>query len=881
MTHFTTDTLKHRFKTAFKLSPLVLALQCAYAHAADEAEKDTASGDISAHYIPVSSLDESSRKAFLKKRPYCNGVWVQPNKKPLSSTANNTNNKNKRTDTASSSDNQPIIATADSVYLSPDNIGKLYGDVQITQGDKTVKANQIDIDLKTNIATATGNIALSDGDIYSTTKQLSYDLDKKDSSVTQSSFFSEKRQAHGTAGKIEQSEVGVINLEDVSYSTCPPEQVQDTNSQTNPAESTAAKVIEPNVTKAKSWEIQAERLKLDENTGRGYADNVRLNLLGIPTLYLPYINFPIDDRRMSGFLVPNMGFSNDGGLDLSLPYYFNLASNYDLTLTPRILFSRGGMLEGEFRYLSDGYGEAKIEGGFLPSDNDYGDKNREYVKATHQWDISRRFKSTAEYNYVSDKDFFNDLGTNPLVQDELNLPRNIVLDYTDDKRELEGQIRVETFQTVDKTLADSAKPYSRLPQLTANYTNGTPLGLMTDVAVDFGYFQKNIDDGSAVEDSGSRYYGKVGASYNIARPWGFVKPSVSVEQLITVFDETSVQQQNLVKGENDTESITLPSISLDGGLVFESNDVSLGGMFNKSATQGMTQTIEPRFFYSYAPFKDQSRLPNFDTTTASLSYDQLFTSQRFLGHDRLADTNALSLGINYKLFDDTGLERLSLGLGNKFNFNNQQVQIDGKQATVPDTSGPIARAQGYITPQLKLSTDLAYQDNGDPNFQVTQLSWQPKPKTLVNVGYFDRARNTTDNQKRLKQATASLVMPLTDRWQLMAHGQYDLRIDKARDFLVGANYESCCYRLAVYGRHYYNNLDDPRTTDANNRFMIELSLKGLAGFSDGLANLLKQKVLGYERFSESSLTDFTDVTDAPITPDDSQPVNYSNYNRLR
>lgn len=801
--------------TGFTLSPLVLAVQQVYASDA------LVSDSISKHYRPLSELDEPTRNAFLKERPHCSGAWVQPHKQ----------NTHKPASTTTAQD-PPITAKADSAYFSPDHVGSLYGNVTLVQGDKTVNADQIDIDLTTNIATAKGNIALSDGDIYSQTNELSYNLKSKDSHVATSHFFSEKRQAHGMAGNIEQTKVGAVSLDDVTYSTCAPTDKKPNGNQS-----------------AKSWEIQAKNITLDEQSGRGQAKNARLLLMGIPTLYLPYLDFPIDDRRMSGFLTPRLGFNNDGGLDLSVPYYFNLANNYDMTLTPRILFGRGGMLEGEFRYLSDGYGQAKVEGGLLPKDDNYNGKSREYLKAKHEWDISRRFKSSAEFNYVSDKDYFNDLGTNPLVQDELNLPRNIILDYTDDKRELEGKIKVETFQTVDKTLPDADKPYSRLPQLTATYHRGNPLGLMTDVSVDFGYFSKQIDDDAELEDSGARYYAKVGASYNFVKPWGYIKPAFTVEELFTVFDELSFDKQDIIRTKSNSVSVTLPSITIDSAMVFESHDVSFGGLIEKNKTRGMTQTIEPRLFYSYAPFKDQTSLPNFDTTTASLSYDQLFTNKRFLGHDRLADSNALSLGINYRLFDRTGLERFNLGVGNRFNFNNQQVQISGEQAKIPDTSGPVARLQGYITPKLRMNSDFALTDNGKNNFHATQLSWQPKERTLLNLGYFDRKQNKVDNQQRLKQATASFEIPLNQQWNLMGHTQYDLSIDKNRDLLVGASYESCCYGVAFYGRHYYNNLDNPLTTQPKRQFMLELSLKGLAGVSGGLTNLLEQKVIGYGRFN--------------------------------
>ena len=207
---------------------------------------------------------------------------------------------------------------------------------------------------------------------------------------------------------------------------------------------------------------------------------------------VPYFNFPIDDRRTTGILNPNLGFSNDGGLELTVPVYLNLAPNYDATVTPRYISDRGMMMQGEFRYLTENYGQGKIWGGYLPSDDRYNNQDRKDFNLLHKRQINDYLTADAEYHYASDKDYITDLDTNPDSKTDLNLRRAVTLKYKNQIPGLTAQLKVEDYQTLDKTILDADKPYARLPQFLLNYVTGNPLGLQYEYNNDTAYFKNRL-----------------------------------------------------------------------------------------------------------------------------------------------------------------------------------------------------------------------------------------------------------------------------------------------------------------------------------------------------------------------------------------------------
>jgi len=736
----------------------------------------------------------------LKDRPVpagCQGLWVTPIPASVRPQAD--------------ADASPIVATADYGYYQPNQGSKLSGQVRISQPNRLLEADRITLDATQTIAEASGHVRLSEIGLVSLSDRLRYNLKDQSGDLSSSQYISESLQAHGNAQQVSRTPDGITHLSQAEYSTCEPDR--------------------------RVWNLKARSIELNSQTGIGTARNTTLFIQDIPVIHLPWFVFPVDDRRLSGLLVPRGGYTNDGGLDLSLPYYFNLSPQYDLTLTPRLLSRRQGMLEGEFRVLTAHQGEGIITGGYLPNDPLYGN-DRKRASLKYDWQLTPQIKSLLNLNYVSDKDYYTDLGTDPLVTNQLNQERALSLFYRDGIDGLTGLLRVQTFQTVDPETADVDRPYDRLPQLLLNYQNGSALGWQYNINHDTAYFKKSITDGSGVENSGLRIYNQLATRYNLRGSWGSFVPELSVRHLFYRYDQDTLNSQGLGK-DNATHSSTVPQLTLDGKLVFERQGNFL-------------QTLEPRLFYAYSPYRNQDDFPNFDSATASPSYSQLFSPYRFVGHDRLEDNNVGSVGLTHRLYSPDGLEILSTSVGQSFYFADRQVRLDSSQAiNRQHSSGPALDISAQFTQNLRLDASALWMPNGQNAQTLAQIQYQNTHGQLYQVGFFDRREVTELSQKALHQFTASMVQPLYNQWRAFGYIQYDLDNRVSRDRLLGFDYDGCCWRMAVYGRSYFNDLDQPTDSKPRRLIMAELTLKGLAGLSGNLANLLRQKILGYTQVDTS------------------------------
>ena len=560
---------------------------------------------------------------------------------------------------------------------------------------------------------------------------------------------------------------------------------------------------------------------------------------------VPYFNFPIDDRRTTGILTPTFGFTNDGGLELGVPVYLNLAPQYDATITPRYIGDRGTMLDGEFRYLTENYGEGRIWGGYLPSDESYSDEDRKSLHFLHNWQINNQLSTNLEYNYASDKDYFADLDNNPNSKTDLNLRRAWEVNYKNGIPGLKAQFKVEDFQTLDPTVLDEDRPYARLPQLLVNYKTGNPLGLQLEFNNDTAYFQKDLRNfadtdptGKKVyQPSGTRIYNDFSVRYNHFTPWSFFIPQATVRNINTFYDEKT--QSRSASSENN--SIVVPQFTLDTGLIFEKEGTYL-------------QTLTPRLFYAYSPYENQQNQPNFDSVVASINYDQLFSARRFYGNDRLEDNNFASLGLSYSLFNEEGLERLRASVGQSFFFEDRRVTLenDADEFDRESHTGPVIQLTSQLSNNVHVNLNSSWMSNGSNAQRDLQVYYTGEQGNLYNLGYFYR-KDIPNRQKSYDHVVGSFIQPIANNWRLVGHAQFDLDNSVAREYLLGVNYESCCWGVSVYGRSYYNDLDDVNDSSvkAKRAIMAEVSLKGLGGLSSKLTSLLENRILGFNNINQT------------------------------
>ena len=754
------------------------------------------------YYVDKSAPEAQLRDNRYLSSSFCQGTWVTPI---------NPETKANPSNTATS------VITADYGHYNPTGDSVLQGNVIIDQEGRTIRADQVTIDPTQTHAKAQGRVQLAQSGLLTQSDHIDYNLKTQTGDLNNSFYISEQQHAHGHASQIKRQNENLIVLKDASYTACPPDQ--------KPA-----------------WKIQAKQIELDQASGRGVTRGTKLYVKDVPVLAVPYFNFPIDDRRTTGLLSPNFGYSNDGGVQLTTPVYLNLAPNYDLILTPSYMSQRGAKLDGEFRYMTEDFGSGRIWGGYLPNDDYYDDKNRSDLHFIHNWKINNQWSTNLEYNYASDKDYFADFNNNPNTRTDLNLRRAWELNYRNGIPGLKAQLKVEDFQTLDKTIDDKDKPYARLPQFLLNYVGGDPQGLQYEFNNDTAYFKKSISDQSALESSGTRIYNQFAVRYNYLTPsWFYAVPEISIRSINTFYDQDSKEGRGLSASDDLEKSVAVPQFTFATGVTFEKEGKYL-------------QSISPRAFYAYSPYKKQDDHPNFDSTTASINYDQLFNPYRFYGHDRLDDNNFLSLGVTYSLLDTEGLERIKASIGQSYYFSDRRVTLNQQpdEFDTQNRTGPIVNISSQLNQNFTIAANSAWMSNGDNAQRDFQAYYVGNKGNLYNVGYFYR-NNIPDRQSSYDQAVASFIQPVKDNWRIMGHAQYDLDNSLMREYLLGVNYESCCWAVSVYGRSYYNDLDDPNAPDVHRKraVMAELTLKGLGAFNNKLASLLENRVLGFNKINQS------------------------------
>ena len=835
------------------------------ANVADNNQNDI-QNTFTAQTIPAVGNDLKLLPNSVDSAQRCEGQWVYPKKNPNYQRAVNetgASNGQPAPNLNGIPNNQaPLFAESDYGYYDNVDYAELSGNVIVDQGTQHIEADKIIIDLNNNVAAAQGKVMFTDqatgngnassipsqagnvqnsrpynnniqnntasltdkaskGGLIGVADSLNYNTETGQSTANDVAFASVELQAHGYAKRLNRPNETQYELDEVMFSTCPP---------TN-----------------RKWQFDAKSIDLDTETGRGEAYNTTFRIADVPVFYLPYFNFPIDDRRSSGFLLPNASISSESGLEVDVPYYFNLAPNYDATLNTHVYTNRNPMLSGEFRYLTEEYGEGIFNGSYLANDKKYDGEDRSSLFYDHYWASKSipRLSGDAKYSYVSDADYLNDFDSLGLSDNTLNLPRRARVNYYNDY--VNGELKVETFQTLDaitnngQPLQDKDKPYSRLPQLTLDYR--LPWAKSFDITgvSDTAYFKKSIDDGSENEKSGTRIYNKLSAVYPMEKSWGYIKPKLSLQHLYTSYDEDSLADNDLNK-DDGSQSVFVPQASIDAGLHFYQAGSPFGAFDD---TLGGYRLLSPRLKYTYSPYKDQNEIPNFNTRIASINYEQLFSDSWFLGHDRLQDLHAFTPGINYRYIDATGVTRFDGSIAEQFYIDDGRVTLDDEKPVLTSSSSGMVwdtSTQPYNNVWIDMSGALT--NNYDLNYITTELRYQPSDNSLFNVGFVKRMRDENTDQLPLSAFTASAVFPINNNWRVLAQGQYDYNRDKMLDSLIGVDYEDCCFGFAVYGRRYYNDLNiKDKPTQA---IMAEIRLNGLGSGRSRLTRLLSDKVLGFE-----------------------------------
>lgn len=790
----------------------------------------------------------------------CQGVWVHPSQNQAQpSLAKTLGADENDAATATEGDNR-YYAQADYGYYDNDEYAELSGNVILEQNGQQVLADKITFNPKTGESHATGQVVFGDSPAHTAANddsavsktsesqtgagiigvagELNYNANTQTATAQDVAFASTTIGAHGHAKQMQKQSDSQYKMDEVMFTTCPPTE--------------------------RKWHLDAQSIELDTDTGRGIAKNSTLKIKDVPVFYLPYFNFPIDDRRASGFLLPNAGLNSSDGLQVTTPYYLNLAPNFDATLSPTVFTNRNPMLGAEFRYLTEHYGAGVLDAAYLPSDRKRNDEDRHHVFFDHNWRAKNidNLSAYATYRSVSDNNYLSDFDTLGLTNNPLNLPRRIGVNYFNEY--LTADLRAETFQTLVGTnndgtpILDKDKPYSRLPQLAVNFTlpkSTTQTGEQWQVPSSLdrfdikaqhnsGYFKKSITDNSETEKSGVRVYNQLSASRPLLRRWGYFTPTLSLHHLYASYDEDSLQMQNIDRSEGSYQ-VFAPQISFDTAAFFEKSGSPFGWFDDK---WGGYQVLSPRLKYSHTPYKDQQNIPNFETSFAAMSYDQLLSDSWFLGHDRIQDMHAITPALSYRYVDSSGLTRFDGGVAQQFYLDDFRVGIDDSQEYSQGSSGVAWKLGAQPQDGLWVDAGGSFTHAQKLNHFTMQLRYQPSEHSLYSLGMIDRKENRAFGQLPLQAYTASAIFPINNRWRILSQVQYDHRNDRLLDALVGVNYEDCCYGFSIYTRHYRNSLNPD--DKANNAIMAEIRLNGITS-GGRLSRLMSDKVVGYDETQDA------------------------------
>ncbi len=681
-------------------------------------------------------------------------------------------------------DDPRIDITSDEGELGREGDASLAGNVRIRMGQRLLTADAAEIDAEKRSVRLKGTVEYLDPELHVQGQGGSFEGDGA-GSFDGAKFALLDRAARGSARHVDLRKQTVLDLQGVRYTACPPGN--------------------------EDWELKASSIAINQRTSVGTGRDVRLEFKGVPILYTPWISFPVGEQRKSGLLFPTIGTSSKGGTQIAVPWYWNIAPNYDATITPRYYSSRGPRIDPEFRYLTEG-NEGTLYAEYLPNDQ-VTDEARSFAHVQHVTRFEPRTRLLVDASNVSDNGYFEDFGAGFEGTSATFLGRLLELRHDTQHWSLTG--RMQNIQVIDDALPDEDAPYTILPQVAAiGHWGDLPYGFAATVQAEAVNFQRDLGP------EGVRVDLEPSLDWRVESRGAFAAAGAA-------WRHTAYALSELPAGSDDSLNRSLPTLSLDSGLLLERAAGSRGQRL---------QTLEPRFLYLYVPYRDQEQIPVFDTAQPDLNMVQLFRSNRYVGADRVGDANQLAVGITSRLLDASGgRQYLSATLGQAFYFEDPRVRLPDEPARDRSTSDVIAELD--LSAFKNWSARLGYQWNPDQTRSEKSevlLQYRPASDHVVNVGYRFR-------RDLVEQFDVSAAWPIGERWRGFGRWVYSTREQKTLDQFIGLEYGSCCWALRLITRRYVSS----RTGDADTSFGLQLELKGLSSVGVDNEAFLRDAIRGY------------------------------------
>ena len=716
----------------------------------------------------------------------------------------------------------------------------LEGDAQVRRSDAILKGDRINYDRELGQMRAEGNARLyQEGNLF-IGEELEYNVDTESGEFL-GTTFSFADGGSGDADFADMLDDNHLRLFNATYAACP--------------------------CPAPAWFLSADQVDLYDDENRGVARNAKIHVGDVPVFWSPYFTFPIKQERKTGFLTPTFGYSSRSGADISVPYFINLAPNYDATLFPRWLSKRGLMLGGEFRYLQPNY-SGQISGAFIENDKQFHDKRWTY-SIVHRQQLGQllgfNLGLNIDWSKASDGDYFRDL-TDLAINDSDNsyLNQSAALTFSGHKY-WSGFLRLQQYQGLHDLRLNSETPghgiyaqYERKPELLirgARYDwNGFDVSTVnTMTRFEFPKFPAHLQGGENIwqnydghrRHDGNRFTSYSTISYPIIRPGWYITPKAGLH--FSHYDTDWVGPNSAQDGSRiRNQSRTLPIFSIDSGMTFE-RDSSFFGNAAK-------QTFEPRLYYLYIPHKDQSSIPVYDTSVSQFGFGTAFTENRYAGGwDRINNANNLTLGLTSRWLEaDTGVERLALQVAQRFSFESQKVRLSDGEQLANNRSEFLAALSARLTD--KLNTEIAVQyDPYEKKFaqSVVSLRWNPKRLTSLSLSYRyqrDQYENPETGGVYPYQLPAkeNVIVagqwPFSDRINAVGRLDYSIRESRSTQSIVGIEYKGeCCWAARVLFQRYAVAREK-----TNSRVYFQLELSGLGALGSDPMTTIRENIPGYE-----------------------------------
>jgi LPS-assembly protein len=743
-----------------------------------------------------------------------------------------------------------VDMNSNAAEIYDNEIGNYQGRVEMQRADQRASSNSANYDSVSEALDLHGNVFYSEDDVSLFTETATLKLASDEARMRDTLFISPETPIRGKASAVYRDSKTLSRYKDVAYTSCEPGN-QD-------------------------WVVHATDLKLNKETSTGSAKNAWIEFKEVPIFYSPYLSFPLDNRRKSGFLAPSFGNTQKAGFHFSAPFYWNIAPDYDAVIRPRYYSTRGGLLAGDFRYLAK-KSSGRISAEYMPDDA-ISHKPRYLATIKNNAQFTPNIKSNLDLNIVSDKEYYSQLGNALSFPVFSNIRSFADASYVDKGISLTGI--VENYQTIDPILGGRLTPYRRLPQLNLNLDHSFK-SLMTDIGIqnEYVYFQH---DDSKLPDA-FRFNVKPYVSFPLKTASVYLTPKFSVQytQYLLNVENSPFKDSNI--------SRTLPIASVDGGLFLE-KDVNLFG-------NSMLHTLEPRLFYLYIPKVNQDNIPIFDTSLYDFNYDSLFRENRYSGTDRIQDANQITAALTTRLIDSkTGLEKLKLNVGEIFYFQNREVTGPIVRAGLDFLNNPVQTSTSSplvaeMSSQINKHVGVQLGTQWDPHSNEfvrgnAAIHFENNPGELINLGFTYRkntllrdsldlalADNTLTADERARfnlyrnsfvtirsndiiTSDISMRWPIYDNWYGVGRWQYSWLFNQSQDGFVGLEKETCCWRFRIIGRRYVNNLlaaaNNPSNL-ANPQFnsqtgiFFQIEFKGLTGTGLDLGNFFAKTIYGYRK----------------------------------